>query len=114
MAENIAVIGNSESVEYFRALGCDVYETQDGELYEEQFLEVVRKKYKIIFVTEEVFHRYEEMIKDRTQRTFPVVSIIPDIRDARWSDGKPRVEGVAFEELKKAVVRAVGQDISNI
>ncbi len=106
------MIGSSDSVAYFRALGCDVYETENGKLSEEQFLKVVEKKYKIIFVTEEVFHKYKDMIRKRTQRTFPVVSIIPDVRGARWEEGKPRPEGVAFEELRMAVVKAVGQDIS--
>ena len=113
MAHNIAVIGNSDSINYFRILGCDVYETIEGKLTEEQFLKVVEKKYKIIFVTEEVFHKYKDIIRKRTHRTFPVVSIIPDIKGARWEDGKPRPEGVAFEELRMAVVRAVGQDISS-
>jgi vacuolar-type H+-ATPase subunit F/Vma7 len=112
MASNIAVIGHSDSIEYFRVLGCSTYETKDGELTEEQFLEVVERKFKIILVTEEVFHRYEKLIRRRTQRVFPVVTVIPDIRGAVWKEGVPESEGVAFEELRKAVVRAVGQDIS--
>lgn len=113
MAKNIAVIGSSDSVSYFKAIGCDVYETEGGKLSEEQFLKVVEKKYKIILVTEEVFHKYKDIIRKRTQRTFPVVSIIPDVRGARWEAGKPIPEGVAFEELRMAVVRAVGQDIAS-
>lgn len=112
MATNIAVIGHSDSIEYFRALGCQVYETKEGELTEEQFLEVVRRRFKIILVTEEVFHKYKDNIRRRTQRTFPVVSIIPEMRGAVWREDVPESEGVAFEELRAAVVRAVGQDIS--
>ena len=89
MACNIAVIGHSDSIEYFRALGCRTYETKEGELTEEQFLEVVGCKYRIILVTEEVFHKYEKLIRQRTQRVFPVVSMIPDIRGAEWKDGSP-------------------------
>ena len=112
MANGIAVIGHSDSIEYFRALGCETWETQDGELTEEAFLEVVEKRYRIILVTEEVFHRYRKLIGRRTQRVFPVVSIIPDIRGAVWSGGVPSAGGQAFEELRAAVIRAVGQDIS--
>jgi len=112
MACNIAVIGHSDSIEYFRALGCRTYETKEGELTEAQFLEVVECEYKIILVTEEVFHKYKKLIRQRTQRVFPVVSVIPDIRGAAWKDGRPVSGEVAFEELRMAVVRAVGQDIS--
>jgi vacuolar-type H+-ATPase subunit F/Vma7 len=113
VACNIAVIGNSDSIEYFRVLGCRTYETEEGELTEEQFTEVVECRFKIILVTEEVFHKYKDLIQRRTQRTFPVVSVIPDIHGAVWEDGVPKTEEVAIKELSAAVIRAVGQDISS-
>ncbi len=112
MADNIAVIGNEDSIEYFRALGCVTYETHGGELTEQQFLEIVERKFRIIFVTEEVFHKYKKLIRKRSQRVFPVVSIIPAIHGAVWKDGIPHSEGVAFEEIRYAVIKAVGQDLS--
>ena len=112
MAVNIAVIGNEDSIEYFRALGCVTYETHGGELTEQQFLEIVERKFKIIFVTEEVFHKYKKLIRKRSQRVFPVVSIIPAIHGAVWKDGVPHSGDVAFEEIRHAVIKAVGQDLS--
>ena len=112
MAGNIAVIGNSDSIEYFRILGCEVYETTDGVLTEEKYNEVVESRFKIILVTEEVFHEYKTIIQKRSNRTFPVISVIPDIHGAKWKDGRPEIEGVAFQELREAVIKAVGQDIS--
>ena len=112
MARNIAVIGNTDSTEYFRILGCETYETRDGVLTQEQFDEIVNRRFKIILVTEEVFHAYKKLIRRRTLRMFPVVSVIPDVRGARWTKEGPVSSGVAFEELRMAVVRAVGQDIS--
>ncbi len=112
MAQNIAVIGHSDSIEYFRFLGCETYETKDGVLTQEQFDEVIQRRFKIILVTEEVFHQYEKIIRRRTLRTFPVVSIIPDVRGATWTKDGPRSSGVALEELRMAVVKAVGQDIA--
>ena len=114
MARNIAVIGNCDSVEYFRILGCEVYETEGGELTDEKYREVLEREFRIILVTEEVFHRYREIIQKRSQRTFPVISVIPDIHGAKWVDGKPQPEGVAFAELRDAVIKAVGQDISGV
>lgn len=113
MAASIAVIGNSDSIEYFRILGFAIYETENGELTEKQFLEVVEKRFKIILVTEEVFCKYEKLIRRRTQRTFPVVSVIPDVRGASWKGDVPFSRRIAFEEVRRAVVKAVGQDISS-
>ena len=112
MAKNIAVIGNSDSIEYFRVLGCETYETKDGVLTPEKFDEVIKRRFKIILVTEEVFHAYKKLIRRRTLRMYPVVSIIPDLRGAVWTAGKPVSSGVAYEELRMAVVKAVGQDIA--
>lgn len=112
MAKNIAVIGDSDSIEYFRLLGCETYETRGGVLTAEQFDEVVKRRFKIIFVTEEVFHEYKDVIRRRTLRMYPVVSIIPDVRGAVWTKEGPRPGGVPFEELRMAVVKAVGQDIA--
>jgi vacuolar-type H+-ATPase subunit F/Vma7 len=112
VAFNIAVIGNEDSIEYFRVLGCETYETHGGELTEEQFLEIVERKFKIILVTEEVFHKYKKLIRRRSQRVFPVVSIIPAIHGSVWKEGRPHSEGVAFEEIRHAVIKAVGQDLS--
>ena len=106
------MIGNEDSIEYFRALGCVTYETHGGELTERQFLEIVERKFKIIFVTEEVFHKYKKLIRERSQRVFPVISIIPAIHGAVWKDGMPHSEGIAFEEIRHAVIKAVGQDLS--
>ncbi|HSG28401.1 MAG TPA: V-type ATP synthase subunit F, partial [Candidatus Krumholzibacterium sp.] len=108
------VIGNSDSIEYFRILGCEVYETEGGELTDEKYREVLGRNFKIILVTEEVFHRYREIIQQRSDRTFPVVSVIPDIHGAVWKDGRPVPGGVAFQELREAVIKAVGQDISGV
>jgi len=69
-------------------------------------------KFGIVLVTEEVYGRYRDFIRDRSKRTFPVITVIPDIRGAKWVDGAPMPQGVAFQELREAVIKAVGQDIS--
>lgn len=109
----MAVIGNSDSIEYFRILGCDTWETHGGELTAEQYDEILEREYRIIFVTEEVYDTYRDIIRQRSKRKFPVVSVIPDVHGAVWEDGRPRTRGIAFAEIRDAVIRAVGQDISD-
>lgn len=112
MAKRIAVVGNSDSVSYFRIIGCRIFETVEGELTDE-YIELLKKgEFEIIFVTEEVFLQYREFFRDELGREGSVVTIIPDIRGAVWKDGKPSSSGVSVEETRKAVIRAVGQDIS--
>jgi vacuolar-type H+-ATPase subunit F/Vma7 len=113
MARDIAVIGSADSIAYFRVLGCSTYETRDGKLTEERYDEVIKQRFKIILVTEEVFHAYPDLTARRTLRAFPVVTIIPDVRGAaRTAEGLVS-GGVAREEIRMAVVKAVGQDISS-
>ena len=112
MAKNIAVIGSSDSIEYFRVLGCETYETKEGALTQEQFDEVIRRRFKIILVTDEVFKKYRKIITRRTLRPFPVVTIIPDLRNAVWTREGPVSSGIASHEIRTAFVKAVGQEIS--
>ncbi len=113
MEREIAVIGGSDSIGYFRLLGFETYETRAGILTQNQLEEIERKSYKIIFVTEEVYRRYGPVIEHGRDRVFPVVSIIPDLRSAIWTDRGPLPGRIALEEIRKAVVKAVGQDIAS-
>jgi len=112
LADNIAVVGNPDFIGYFRALGCEIFKAAGGELSREDFDEVMGGRFKIVLVTEEVYARYRDFIRDRSQRTFPVITVIPEIRGVKWADGEPVPGGMAFQELREAVIKAVGQDIS--
>jgi vacuolar-type H+-ATPase subunit F/Vma7 len=112
--KKIAIIGRTSSIDYFRVLGCEAFHLEGGELSEERFAEILEKRFALMFVTEEVFVRNKDLIRRNTKGRLPVVSVIPDIGGADWKDGRPVQRGAAFEELRRAVVRAVGQDISNV
>jgi vacuolar-type H+-ATPase subunit F/Vma7 len=110
----IAIIGRTNSIDYFRVLGCETFHVETGELDEERLGEILKKRFTLLFVTEDVFDRNKDLIRRNTEGRLPVVSIIPDIGGSDWKEGRPLPRGIAFEELRRAVVRAVGQDISNI
>lgn len=112
MAERIAVVGNLDSVSYFRILGCRVFETTDGKLSDEHMSRLKKDRFEIIFVTEEVFLKYRDFFRSGVDGDNPVVTIIPDIRGAVWKEGSPSSSGLSLEEMRKAVIRAIGQDIS--
>ena len=81
-------------------------------LYEFLKIEALSESDEFEDYNKEVFDKYKKLIRQRSHRVFPVISIIPAIHGAVWEDGKPRSEGVAFEEIRHAVIKAVGQDLA--
>jgi vacuolar-type H+-ATPase subunit F/Vma7 len=112
--KRIAILGRTNAIDYFRVLGCETFHVATGELTEERLTEILKKRFALLFVTEDVYARNRDLIRRIAAGGLPVVSIIPDVRGSEWKEGRPVPRGVAFEELRKAVVRAVGQDISTI
>lgn len=112
--KRIAVIGRTDSIDYFRVLGCETFHVETGELDGERFTDILGRGFAVIFVTEEIFSRNRDLFRRNTKGMLPVLSIIPDVAGSVWKDGEPEPRGVALEELRRAIIRAVGQDISNI
>jgi vacuolar-type H+-ATPase subunit F/Vma7 len=110
--DQIAIVGNPDSISYFRILGCRCFETEEGELTGEVMEELKSGGFEIIFVTEEIFEQYRDFFRDGKTFAGTAVTIIPDIRVAGWEDGKPKAGRAAAEEIRQAVIRAVGQDLS--
>jgi len=111
--EDVAIVGSSDSVSYFRILGCRCFETQGGEMTDDIIAGLEDGDFEIIFVTEEIFTRYRDFFRGEKKFAGSAVTIIPDIRGARWEAGKPLAGSTAREEIREAVIKAVGQDVSN-
>jgi vacuolar-type H+-ATPase subunit F/Vma7 len=112
--KRIAVIGRTDSIDYFRVLGCKTFHVEGGKLDEERLAEIMDGGFAVIFVTEEIFSGNRDLFGRNLKGMLPVVSIIPDIAGSNWEEGEPESRGVALEELRRAIVHAVGQDISNV
>jgi vacuolar-type H+-ATPase subunit F/Vma7 len=111
--KQIAVVGNPDSISYFRILGCRCFEAEEGKITEDTMTELEKGGFEIIFVTEEIFTGHREFFRGEKSFTGSAVTIIPDIRGAHWEDGSPLAGRAAAEEIRDAVIRAVGQDISD-
>ncbi|HER44081.1 MAG TPA: hypothetical protein ENO08_06445 [Candidatus Eisenbacteria bacterium] len=109
----IAVIGRTESIDYFRAVGCETFHAGEG-IEEERLLEILGGDFAVVFVTEKVYSRSRELFRRKTEGLLPVVCVIPDLADAEWKEGAPSSLGIALEEQRRAIVHAVGKDISNV
>ena len=96
MAKNIAVIGDSESIKGFAAIGMDIYPCDDNENAPHLFRKIADgDNYAVIFITEEMFGLVEKERKRYEERLIPAV--IPT--------------GIGIKRLSSFVEKAVGSDI---
>ncbi len=103
MAASIAVVGEERNILGFKPFGVDVHLSLDKEGdTEEWFRTIVRKKYKLILITDGIARKLKEQIDALWEQDFPVVLTIRSLGEA---------EGIAFERLRSLVIKAIGTDI---
>lgn len=103
MAKNIAVIGDSESVKGFSAIGLDIYPCDDSERAAHILRNIADSDdYAVIYLTEEM---YNGTLKERSryeERLTPAIIPIPGVKGN---------SGVGVRRLSSFVEKAVGSDI---
>jgi V/A-type H+-transporting ATPase subunit F len=98
----IAVLGDGDSVELFKAAGAEVF-TADNEMNALQTLKrLVSEKYAIVFVTENIAVMLEKQIEELKSQPFPVVIPIPSASGTN---------GFGMAGISRDVEKAVGVDI---
>ena len=103
MAKNIAVIGNSESIKGFGAIGLDIYPCDDPE----NAAHLLRKiadgdNYAVIYITEELFELVEKERNRYESRLTPAIIPLPGVKGNT---------GIGSKRLSAFVEQAVGSDI---
>ncbi len=98
-----AVIGDSESVTAFMAIGATVYKSAD----EYQAADILRKisktdEYAVILVTENYAAKMEPLMQKLKEQPYPAVLSIP---------GATGSNGFGMAGVRKDVEKAVGVDI---
>ncbi|HPC38530.1 MAG TPA: V-type ATP synthase subunit F [Exilispira sp.] len=98
----IAVIGDKDSILGFKSIGFDTYEvTKTTEQEIKQFvIAILRKNYKIVYITENYFIVCEKDIDEFLKnKAYPIVTVIPTTASDK---------DIAFESMKKLVEKALG------
>ncbi len=93
----IAVIGDKDTIIGFKAIGFDTYEiTKNDESEIKQFIiAVLRKNYKIVYLTENYYLSCEKEIDEFLKnKSYPILTVIP----TTTSD-----KDIAFNSMKKLV-----------
>lgn len=98
----VAVLGDTESVKGFAALGLDIYPCDDAGQAAPLLRKLAGGDYGVIYVTEELVSALERDIKKLDDQLLPAVIPIPGVKGNT---------GVGIQRLRDSVERAVGSDI---
>ncbi len=98
----IAVLGDSDSILGFKALGLDVFPVESVDKAKSTLHRLAKETYAIVYLTEQLAaHMDEELARYKDELT-PAIILIP---------GKEGSLGIGMANVKKSVERAVGADI---
>ncbi len=103
MAKSIAIIGDSESIKGFGAVGMDLF-ICDEPMNAPQLLKKMTEDdfYAIIYMTEEIFSACAKEREKFTERPIPAIIPLPGVRGNT---------GIGQKRLSLFVEQAVGSDI---
>ena len=102
MLYKAAVIGDSQTVMGFKAVGLTTASANDGEEAASRLHELAKQDYAVIYITEQLAAQIEGDIAQYNDT--PQVAVIPI---PSWEGAL----GIGLKELHKAVERTVGADI---
>ena len=98
----IAVMGDSDSVLGFKALGLDVFPVESVDEAKTTLRRLAKDAYAVIYLTEQfAVHMSDDLARYKDELT-PAIILIP---------GKEGSLGIGMANVKKSVERAAGADI---
>lgn len=101
MTGEIAIIGNGESAVAFKAGGADAY-FADDEKQARDLLKKLAKTYKVIFITDDLAEKTDDLIGRMLEQSYPVIVPLPS--------GKGK-SSYANDKMKQYAEMALGADI---
>lgn len=98
----VAVIGDTDSIIGFRALGMTVLEAATPEAAGDHLRRAVEDGFAVVYITEPCFEFQQEYIRSLRSRRLPAIIPIPSITGGT---------GLGMSQVRDAVRKAVGMDI---
>lgn len=98
----IAVIGDKDSILGFKALGVNTFPVTSAEAAAQTLKELARKRYGIVFITEQVAEPIQDLIDELSTRMLPSIVLIPN---------NAGTLGLGMQRIKRNVEKAIGADI---
>ena len=100
--KKIGVIGSSDSVKGFAALGLSIFEVSDPEVAVKTVRKLSDVGYAIIYITEVLFSQIQQEVQRYDNKQTPAIIPIP---------GTFGNNGIGMMNVSRSVERAVGSDI---
>lgn len=98
----LAILGESDSVLAFKAVGFDSFHIHPEDARRVLMEKYHSGKYAVIFISENIALGLEELLIDLEKEAFPAVSILPLGRKGK---------NVGMERLRVTSIKATGTDI---
>lgn len=98
----IAVIGDYDSIIAFRGLGLEIFEADTTEIAAKHIGKLQEGNYAIIYITEQLAEKMQDVIQDYRENRIPAIIPIPSI------SGKT---GLGMERIRESVKKAAGVEI---
>jgi len=102
MYNNIAMIGNRDSIIGFKLLGISIFPVSKKEETIEILNKIVKEKYAAVFITEEIAIQIFEKIEELQKNSLLSFTIIPN---------KFEKKNLGLKILEKNIEKAIGTDI---
>lgn len=106
MGTRIAAFGESDIMLIFKAAGIDVFPVARGieeiSEAEKKLRQLVGEGYGIIFMTETIALKLDQIIKEYSNKLLPSIVVIPGLGERN---------NYAVRNLRRAIIKAVGVDI---
>ena len=101
MKGKMAIIGDGDSVLAFKAGGVDAYPVSHVEQARD-VLKKLSKEYQIIFITDVIAEKIDDVIKKYLTDAYPIILSVPSGNGSN---------GYGMQGIKKAMEKALGVDI---
>ena len=98
----VAVLGDRDSVIGYRAIGMTVVELGDASGAPAAISELIQKQYAVIFLTETIAEKNEDYLKTLRVNKLPAIIPIPSMEGST---------GFGMRQIQESVRRAVGIDL---
>ena len=98
----IAMVGEKDAIYPFKPLGIEIYPVVNGKDAYESVKSLVKGEYGLIFVSEKFYVHLGELIEEVAVKPYPGIIPIP---------GSGGSIGIALEQLRETIKKAVGVDI---
>src|SRR4030043_1696794 len=106
MNVKVASIGEKDIITIFKSAGVDIFPVKgDKEKIseaEDRLRQLVSEGYGIIFMTETIALKLDDLLKEYVNETVPSIVVIPGLGERN---------DYAVNNLRRAIIKAVGADI---